>query len=109
MIPERTPLSETVDLAKMRSFYGRHRVRSRDILDKPQDIPTSEGTRQRGFGVPHQGRRLRRIQNWRGGEERTEKKAPTGPERASYRRRSFLGNSVIPPRLPLLIDWLEEG
>jgi hypothetical protein len=117
VIPKRTSLTES-KIAIDRQHYGKHRTPSRDILDVPKTIPTSEGHRQRGSGIPHYGRNIRNIQNWRSGEDRTEKKAPTNPERASYRRRSFLRKgpkrkllrqSLIPPRLPLLIDWLGEG
>lgn len=94
---------------KRRSFYAGGHQR-RDMLEKPKNIPTSEGNKPRGFGNSQSGRKIRMVRRG-GGELRTDRGAPPSierkrgksPYRKAARRKGMLANSVL-IRLPILLD-----
>ena len=99
-----TLLQEIV--AKQAFMGGSHNVgRRKDILNKPHNIPTSEGTKEKGFGRPHHGRKLRNVSRLTHGELRTSGKAPVGISRPSFKHRRFLDVFNL-ARTPLLLDDL---
>ena len=111
---QRTVLEFSVHSDKKLAFYGGEHARDqrRDILKKWKESPTSEGNKERGFGVPHKGRKIRLIPRG-SGELITKRGPPPGasrerrrsPHRSAARdKASYLGSDVELTRRPLLLD-----
>jgi len=114
----RTPLLEfSIRSDKKLAHYGGiyNRNQRRDMLNKWKGSPTSEGNKERGFGSPRNGRKIRLIPRG-SGELRTDKGAPPGaghkrrksPFRKEARSQGRLVDSIDLSRKTLLLDYRNE-